>query len=175
MILVGNSHRPRRTSHLMIHAYLLIEEPEAVCEEIANVREVEECERNPDQGIDDRHQATPRRLRCHMTIPCKDQNMLVRVYQQKLPVGRICHRLKPLAGTGKRLSPKLGRVNSYCHDKYWHCKPQDVLPYRTLGMPLGLSPFGLCNLGLSVVLTLLEQGYLMLDAFHLTGLHIKPL
>ncbi len=51
--------------------YLLIEEPEAVCEEVANVREIEECERNSNQGVDDCHQPTPRSLGCHMTISWK--------------------------------------------------------------------------------------------------------
>ena len=52
-----------------VTANLFVEQPEAVGQEVADVRKVQERERNSDQRVQNRHQATGRRLRRNMAIP----------------------------------------------------------------------------------------------------------
>ena len=50
---------------------MLVEEPEGVGEEVADVGEVEEGERDADEGVDDGEEAAPRRLRRQVAVACK--------------------------------------------------------------------------------------------------------
>ena len=53
-----------------VAADALVEQLEAVGEEVADVGQVEERERDAEQRVDDRQQATPRRLRRHVPVTC---------------------------------------------------------------------------------------------------------
>ncbi len=57
-----------------VTADLLVEHPEAVGEEVADVGQVEEGEGDADQGVDDGDQAAPGRLGCHVPVTCNDSN-----------------------------------------------------------------------------------------------------
>ena len=54
------------TTH--VTADLLVEQPEAVGQEVADVRQVQERQRYADDGVDDGDEASPRRLRCDVSV-----------------------------------------------------------------------------------------------------------
>ena len=51
-----------------VAADLLVEEPEAVSQEVADVRQVQKRQRYADDGVDDGDEASPRRLRCDVSV-----------------------------------------------------------------------------------------------------------
>ena len=54
----------------------LVEQPEAVRHEVADVGQIEKRQWNADQRVEDRYQSTPRRLRRYVAITCTDTHHL---------------------------------------------------------------------------------------------------
>ena len=67
------------------HTDSLIEESEALGHEVAHVREVEKCQWNADECVDDRYQPTPFRLGRHVAVTCTHTTHTVRALN-KVPV-----------------------------------------------------------------------------------------